>query len=174
MRASALACALATALIGAGAAHASPAHEAQKFLARYSDLTSRADIGALELYHDEARIKITYFKNQATEQEVVTNGRQWKQTLRAGWFDNTSRLEATRFEHVRVKPLAGQRILIRATRVSLTSCYRDTGYATIIAPQENRLFTIVEERVGYPRDAHCEPRAAGAYTSKPSTMATTN
>jgi len=158
------------ALLTAGTAQAAgalpePAREARTFLLRYVGLTSTSDIGALAMYRDDARVRVSAWQGGREIQAGVTSGKDWKQQLRAGWFEGTTKLEASSFQDAKVSA-RGQRLVIHAKRYSQTRCYWDEGYAVAIEPDKAGQYQIVEERLMFQRDAFCArntvPMSAGA------------
>lgn len=152
------------ALSAAGAAQCAdglpePAKEARTFLLRYVGLTATSDIGALAMYRDDARVRVSAWQGGREIQAGVTSGKDWKQQLRAGWFEGVTKLEASSFQDAKVSA-RGQRLVIHARRYSQTRCYWDDGYAVAIEPDKAGQYQIVEERLMYQRDAFC-PRPAG-------------
>lgn len=158
----ALALAMSAASLAVGAAEPqqdgqAAAKEARMFLLRYVGLTATSDVAALDMYRDDARIRVSSWQGGREAQAGLAIGKGWKQQLRAGWFDGTTRMEASSFQDATVIA-QGNRLLIRAKRYSQTRCYWDNGYAVAIEPDKNGHYQIVEERVTFQRDALC-PRA---------------
>ena len=141
------------------------AKEARMFLLRYVGLTATSDVAALDMYRDDARIRVSSWQGGREAQAGLAIGKGWKQQLRAGWFDGTTRMEASSFQDATVTA-QGPRLLIRAKRYSQTRCYWDNGYAVAIEPDKNGHYQIVEERVTFQRDAFC-PRASTLAAATP-------
>src|SRR5436190_10280422 len=99
--------------------------EAQSFLLRYTGLTSTADVAALDMYRDDARVRVATMVDGRETQVGIVDGKKWKDQLPAGWFDGTTKLEASTFDGATVKRDDG-RLLIRAQRYSQTRCYWDS------------------------------------------------
>lgn len=138
----------------AQAAPSGAAQEARQFLLRYAGLTAMSDVAALDLYSDDARIRAASYMGERETQSGVMRGTEWKRQLRAGWYDGTSRLEASSFDGASVVN-DGERLVIRARRYSQTGCYWDNGYAVAIAPDRNGQYQIVEERINFQRASSC-------------------
>lgn len=148
----------------AGGAHgaqgqADAAREARMFLLRYVGLTATSDINALSMYRDDARIRVSAWQGGRQIQTGIARGKDWKQQLRAGWFEGTTKLEASSFQDAGVSA-QGRRLVIHAKRYSQTRCYWDQGYAVAIEPDQAGQYQIVEERLTFQRDAFCAPQAA--------------
>jgi hypothetical protein len=141
------------------------AKEARMFLLRYVGLTTTSDVAALDMYRDDARIRVSSWQGGREAQAGLAIGKGWKQQLRAGWFDGTTRMEASSFQDATVIA-QGARLLIRAKRYSQTRCYWDNGYAVAIEPDKNGHYQIVEERLTFQRDAFC-PKTATVATAAP-------
>ena len=141
------------------------AKEARMFLLRYVGLTATSDVAALDMYRDDARIRVSSWQGGREAQAGLAIGKGWKQQLRAGWFDGTTRMEASSFQDATVVG-QGARLLIRAKRYSQTRCYWDNGYAVAIEPDKNGHYQIVEERVTFQRDAFC-PKASATAAASP-------
>lgn len=153
------------ALCAASTAHAADpapqaAQQARLFLLRHAGLTATSDVAALDLYRDDARISVSAWQGGQEIERGIAQGKAWKAQLRAGWFDGTTRLEASSFQEAGVTA-HGQRLVIRAKRYSQTRCYWDNGYAVAIEPDERGQYRIVEERLTFLRDATCRTMAAG-------------
>lgn len=164
MRARGLRCAVL--LCATGTAHAADpapqaAQDARMFLLRYAGLTATSDVAALDLYRDDARIQVSTWQGGREIQRGIAPGRAWKAQLRAGWFDGTSRLEASSFHDAFVTP-QGQRLVIQARRYSQARCYWDSGYAVVIEPDGRGQHRIVEERLTFLPEAACPATAAAA------------
>lgn len=138
------------------------AKEARLFLLRYVGLTATSDVAALEMYRDDARVRVSSWQGGREVQSAVASGKGWKQQLRSGWFDGTTRMEASSFQEAQVVA-QGQRLVIHAKRYSQTRCYWDNSYAAVIEPDRNGQYQIVEERLSFQRDAFC-PTATQAGT----------
>lgn len=138
--------------------------EARSFLLRYTGLTSTADVAALDMYRDDARVRVATMVDGRETQAGIVDGKKWKDQLRAGWFGGTTKLEASTFQGATVERVGG-RLLIRAQRYSQTRCYWDSSYAVAIEPDHVGQFKIVEERITFQRSAFCpsdiRPVAAG-------------
>lgn len=130
------------------------AKEARTFLLRYVGLTATSDVAALDMYRDDARIRVSAWQGGREVQNGLAVGKGWKQQLRAGWFDGTTRMEASSFQDASVS-VQGQRLVIRAKRYSQTRCYWDNGYAVAIEPDKNGHYQIVEERLSFQHEAYC-------------------
>lgn len=145
------------------------AKEAKTFLLRYTGLTSTSDVAALNMYRDDARVQIWSWQGGKSQPGQVS-GKEWKQRLRSGWFDGTTKLEASSFEGAKVIE-KGQRLVIQARRYSQTRCYWDNGYAVAIEPDAAGQYQIVEERISFQRDATCPANndAASMATAAPAT-----
>ena len=128
--------------------------EAQSFLLRYTGLTSTADVASLDMYRDDAHVRVATMVDGRETQAGIVDGKTWKYKLRAGWFDGTTKLEASTFQGTTVKRDGG-RLLIRAQRYSQTRCYWDNSYAVAIEPDREGQFQIVEERITFQRGALC-------------------
>lgn len=127
--------------------------EAKTFLLRYTGLTGTSDVATLNLYRDDARVQIWSWQDGKSQPGQVS-GKEWKKQLRSGWFDGTTKLEASSFEGARVTQ-NGKRLVIHARRYSQTRCYWDNGYAVAIEPGEHGQYQIVEERISFQRDSFC-------------------
>jgi hypothetical protein len=138
------------------------------FLLRYVGLTSTADVAALDMYRDDARVRVAAMIDGRTTQPGTIDGKQWKQQLRAGWFDGTTRLEASSFAGATVET-EGSRLLIRARRYSHTRCYWDNSYAVTIEPDRTGQLQIVEERITFQRSAVCPSATQQASQQMPGT-----
>lgn len=138
---------------------AEAAREARMFLLRYVGLTATSDINALSMYRDDARIRVSAWQGGREIQAGIARGKEWKQQLRAGWFEGTTKLEASSFQDAGVS-IEGRRLVIHAKRYSQTRCYWDQGYAVAIEPDKTGQYQIVEERLTFQRDAFCAPQAA--------------
>lgn len=138
--------------------------EARQFLLRYAGLTSTSDVAVLELYRDDARIRVTSYLGERQTQAGVVRGTDWKGQLRAGWYDGTSRLEASSFQDASVV-LDRERLVIRARRYSQTGCYWDNGYAVAIVADRTGQYQIAEERISFQRASSC-PTPGGALAQR--------
>jgi hypothetical protein len=145
--------------------------EARFFLLRYVGLTSTSDVAALDLYRDDARVRVASYTGDKETQLGIVQGKDWKQQLRAGWYDGSTRLEAASFQGATVLR-DGDRLVIRARRYSQTNCYWDDGYAVVITPDAAGQFQIVEERINFQRASTCSKPGmlAGATASPPVVM----
>lgn len=131
-----------------------PAHEARAFLRAYAALTATSDVAILELYRDDARLRVSSFAADGQARTAPLRGRDWKRQLRAGWYDGSTRLEATSFRNASIAR-DGERIVIRANRYSQTRCYCDSKYLVAIEANASGIFQIVEEHIGFQPDSHC-------------------
>jgi len=130
------------------------AQAARFFLLRYIGLTWTADVAALDMYRDDARARVATMVDGRETQAGIVEGKKWKEQLRAGWFDGTTKLEASSFQHATVSR-DGSRLLIRAQRYSQARCNWDSSYAVAIEPNRVGQFQIVEERITFQRGAFC-------------------
>jgi hypothetical protein len=164
----------------ASAATPDAAQEARTFLLRYVGLTAASDIAALDIYRDDARVRVATAVGGRETQTRFIGGKEWKEQIRAGWFDGTTRLEASTFTGA-TAAVDGNRLLIRAQRYSRTRCYWDNSYAVAIEPDRVGRFQTVEERITFERNAVCtdakaevaqqDQSAAAAAVANPSTFA---
>lgn len=134
------------------------AKEARTFLLRYVGLTATSNIAALDLYRDDARVRVVSYNGEREAAGGLVQGKDWKQQLRAGWFDGTTRLESSSFASASVVR-DGERLIIRARRYSQANCYWDNGYGVAIEPDRFGQYQIVEERISFQRASAC-PAAA--------------
>jgi hypothetical protein len=144
-----------------------PGQEARTFLLRYAGLTGTADVATVNLYRDDARIRVaTVVEGRETQAGIVV-GKEWKRRLRAGWFDGSAKLEASSFQGASVAR-QGNRLIIRARRYAQARCYWDRGYAVVIEPDRIGQFQIVEERLSLERASSCPPSTvAGVAPANP-------
>jgi hypothetical protein len=177
---------LASLLSAAASAQQQPAptdapKEARQFLLRYSSLSSTSNVAVLDLYRDDARIRASSFTGNVETPAGITRGDAWKRQLRAGWYDGTSRLEASSFQAASVAR-DGERLVIRARRYSQTGCYWDNGYAVVVVPDRIGQYQILEERISFQRSSVCPssapqqrlataPAGAAAGAQTPATLA---
>ena len=152
---------LASGGVSASEAASDAAQEARIYLLRYVGLTSTADVAAVDLYRDDAHVRIATMVDGRETRASVVDGKRWKQQLRAGWFDGSTRLEASSFEGASVTT-EGNRLLIRARRYSHTRCYWDNSYAVAIEPDRAGQLHIVEERINFERSTLCSDKAQQA------------
>lgn len=160
-----LAC-LGTAALAAEPSSVDPARQARAFLLRYVSLTSTSDVAALDLYRDDARVRVASYLGAQETQASIVRGSEWKRQLRAGWYDGTARLESSSFQGADVLR-NGERLLIRARRYSQTHCYWDSGYAVVIAPDRFGQFQILEERISFQRASSCRTSAPALAAASP-------
>lgn len=132
--------------------------DARDFLLRYAGLTAVADAAVIELYEDDARIRLTTLTHAGAQRSLVINGHQWKRELRAGWSEGGVRLEPSSFANLSVRHDAN-RLQLRAQRYSHARCYWDRGYEVTLQPDAVGRYRIVEERLTIRRDATCPPNA---------------
>ena len=142
--------------------------EARFFLLRYVGLTATSDVGVLDLYRDDARVRVASYTGERETQVGIVRGKDWKQQLRAGWYDGSSRLKESSFQGATVLR-DGDRLVIRAKRYSQTNCYWDDGYAVVIVPDTFGQFQILEERINFQRNSACPKPGvlAGAAAASP-------
>jgi hypothetical protein len=132
--------------------------DARDFLLRYAGLTAAADAAVIELYEDDARIRLTTLTHAGAQLSLVIIGHQWKRELRAGWLEGGVRLEPSSFANLSVRHDA-DRLQLRAQRYSHARCYWDRGYEVTLQPDAVGRYRIVEERLTIQRDATCPPNA---------------
>ena len=161
---------LGTAAPAAESSSVDPARQARAFLLRYVSLTSTADVAALDLYHDDARVRVASYLGAQQTQASIVRGAEWKRQLRAGWYDGTARLEAASFQGAEVLR-NGERLVIHARRYSQPHCYWDNGYAVVIAPDRFGQFQILEERISFQRASSCRASAPALAAASPSIAA---
>lgn len=160
-------------LLHGAVAMAAPASDAEqqarRFLLRYVGLTATADVAALDMYRDDARVMVTVWEQGREVQRAVTTGKSWKAQLRRGWFDGTSRMEAVSFEGASVS-VNNSQLVIKARRYSQTRCYWDSNYTATIEPDSRGIYSITAESLTFRRDTACQTASPDFSPSKPITL----
>jgi hypothetical protein len=86
-----------------------------------------------------ARVRVAAMVDGRTTQPGTIDGKQWKQQLRAGWFDGTTRLEASSFAGAMVETEG-------TTRTRGSSTVRERRCAECQRPALRICFKAVEGR----------------------------
>jgi len=141
--------------------------DAREFLLRYAGLTTAADPAAIDLYRDDARIRLAAVAGDREVSSAVVDGAEWKRQLRA----RRSGMEASSFVRPTTGP-EGRRLRIQAQRYSHTRCYWDRAYAVTIEPDATGRYFIVDERLTVRRDAACAAATPTTPLASPAAQAT--
>jgi hypothetical protein len=125
----------------------------ETFFIRFAEQLKAFNPAFVEMYSNDAKIRVYGRKGGTTYLITEYNGFEWKTWIRDMMPLVKENEDVTTFSNIQVTN-NGEAITVDADRHSNGQCYTDTEYNLVLKPSEET-YDIVKERITIYQDSHC-------------------